>query len=272
MIFSVLMSLYDKEKPDRLDRCLLSLSKQTFLADEIVIVLDGPVNPFLASVLDKWRFLLPIIEIKLAKNVGLGNALNIGLSHCKNNIVFRMDTDDVCYAYRFEKQLSYLSKKPDVALLGGYISEFSGSEDNILGVRAVPLLHNEIVKYSCKKNPFNHMSVVFRKDIIEKVGGYKHHHFMEDYNLWLRVISGGYQVANIPDILVNVSAGHEMISRRRGFKYIKSEWKLAMLKSSLGIQPYVSSFMIFVMRSVVRLLPTKLLSYVYKESRKDGNS
>lgn len=272
MIFSVLMSLYDKEKAERLDRCLASLDQQTCRADEIIIVLDGPINSSLSSVLDKWRTLLPIKQVPIKENIGLGAALNIGLSYCGNNIVFRMDTDDICYRDRFEKQISYLVRNPDIVLLGGYISEFSGCEDNRLGVRVVPLDKEEIVKYSRMKNPFNHMSVVFRKDVIEEVGGYKHHHFMEDYNLWLRVIAAGHSVANIPELLVNVSAGDEMIARRRGLRYVKSEWELAMLKYNLGAQSYMSSLIIFIMRSTVRLLPTKFLSCIYKESRNNGNA
>lgn len=266
------MSLYNKEKSERLDRCLASLNQQTYLADEIIIILDGPINSDLMSIINKWRILLPIVDIPLAENVGLGKALNIGLSYCKNNIVFRMDTDDICYNNRFEKQVYYLSLNPDVVLLGGYISEFSDFEDNKIGIKKVPLSKDEIIKYSCKKNPFNHMSVAFRKDVIEEVGGYQHHYFMEDYNLWLRVIAAGYNIANIPELLVNVSAGEEMISRRRGIKYVKSEWKLALLKSNLGIQSYSYSLMIFIMRSAIRLLPTKTLSYIYKESRNNGKS
>ncbi|EMK5833536.1 glycosyltransferase, partial [Citrobacter sedlakii] len=131
MHFSVLMSLYIREKAENLHHCLQSLYNQTLHADEIVLVYDGPISEDLENVVNHWMTYLPINIVKLKENVGLGQALNCGLAQCKHDIVARMDTDDICHSDRFMKQIDFLSNNKDVAILGSYIEEFDASPDNI---------------------------------------------------------------------------------------------------------------------------------------------
>lgn len=268
MGFSVLISLYIKEKPEYLDRCFLSIYEQTLPANEIILILDGAITVEQNLIIQKWSKMLPIKILPLSKNVGLGKALNIGLKKCQHDIVLRMDTDDICINTRFEVQYKYLAANPDIAILGSHINEFIDNEHCSSGRRLVPCINSEIKEYSLKRNPFNHMTVAFRKSVIEKVGGYKHHHFMEDYNLWLRVIAVGYQVENIDQCLVNVRVGKEMLARRSGIEYIKSEYKLAKLKYKLGMQKISGALIIFLMRSIPRLFPLGILAIFYKKLRK----
>ncbi|EJP5976707.1 glycosyltransferase [Salmonella enterica] len=268
MGFSVLISLYIKEKPEYLDRCFLSIYEQTLSANEIVLILDGDITDEQNFIIQKWSKMLPIKVFPLLKNVGLGKALNIGLKKCQHDIVLRMDTDDICINTRFEVQYNYLVANPDIAILGSHINEFIDNENYYIGRRLVPCINSEIKKYSQKRNPFNHMTVGFRKSVIEKVGGYKHHHFMEDYNLWLRVIAAGYQVGNINQCLVKVRVGKGMLERRSGIEYIKSEYKLAILKYKLGIQKSSGALIIFLIRSIPRLFPVGILGIFYKKLRR----
>ena len=105
--FSVLMSLYIKEKPEYLRECIESILCQTVLPDEIVIVKDGPLTEELEQVLEEYISKNPTLYtiVPLGKNVGLGLALAEGMHWCRNELVARMDTDDVCRNDRFEKQL-----------------------------------------------------------------------------------------------------------------------------------------------------------------------
>jgi len=265
--FSVLISLYKNEKPQYLNDCLSSIANQTLNPNEIILVLDGPVGVKLIAVIYKWLKIIPIKIIKLRKNVGLGRALNIGLKQCKFELIARMDTDDICCSTRFEKQINYILRHPNIAVLGSNISEFNNNICDIRGIRAVPSSYDSIVKFSRIRNPFNHMTVFFKKSIIQKVGGYQHHLYMEDYNLWLRVISNKYYVKNLPEILVYVRIGDEMIYRRRGLLYIKSEFKIAILKIKLKIQNPFLSLSIFCLRSLLRLLSVKFISLIYKKIR-----
>lgn len=270
-IFSVLLSVYKDETPFFLNEALYSLlKKQNILPNEIILVKDGQLTTELNNIISIWVDEFPQIVniIPLEKNVGLGNALNEGLKHCTNNWVFRMDTDDCCMPHRFEKQIEYIKNNPEVVLVGSNTEEFDSSMENSLGYRKVPCTHNEIRTYIKRRNPFNHMTVAFRKDIIESVGGYKHHLYMEDYNLWIRIVAEGHQVGNIDDVLVNVRGGDSMVKRRKGITYIKSEFQLAKLKTDKKIDTPLNAYLNCTLRSIPRLLPTSILSKVYKKLRK----
>ncbi|WP_241297920.1 glycosyltransferase, partial [Enterobacter asburiae] len=135
MHFSVLMSLYDKEKPSYLEECFDSLANQTVKADEIVLVYDGPINEALCTVVDRWSMSLPIKIVALKKNVGLGQALNEGMKHCTYDYVMRMDTDDICQPTRFELQSVFMELNPDIDISGSCIREFIGDKNNIVSER-----------------------------------------------------------------------------------------------------------------------------------------
>ncbi|ENL8515905.1 glycosyltransferase [Providencia rettgeri] len=262
--FSVLLSLYDKENPTFLNECLQSLQDQTLHSEQIVIIFDGYINPSLEAVVNSFQSKLPIEIIKLKKNVGLGMALNEGLKHCKFDLVARMDTDDVCMRNRFEKQINYMHNNPKVAITGSAIDEYDETLKNCLFTRKTKSQHLDIMNYAKYRSPFNHMTVVFRKSVVLKAGGYLHHLFMEDYNLWLRILAIGSISYNFDESLVIARTGISMIKRRKGKQYIKSELKLARLKYQLSFNGMFSSIIIFLLRVSPRLLPSTALLKIYK--------
>lgn len=268
MHFSVLMSLYDKEKPSYLEECLESLANQTLQADEIVLVYDGPVNAALSAVVDKWSLSLPIQTIFLKKNVGLGQALNEGMKHCTYEYVMRMDTDDICQPTRFESQSRFMELNPDIDIAGSFIREFINDKNNIVSERKVPLSDQDIKQFAKHKNPFNHMTVIFKKSSVQSVGGYQHHYLMEDYNLWLRLLGNGFKAGNLDESLVLVRVGVDMLVRRRGVKYVSSEYKLAQIKRATGFQNIFTAHYYFILRSIPRLLPLWVLKRIYNITRK----
>lgn len=266
--FSVLISLYSKENPQYFYECMESISNQVINPHEVIIVFDGLIGNELENIVQKFSTILPIKVVRLPENIGLGKALNEGLKHCSNEWVFRMDTDDICLAHRFEKQLAYIEANPDVVLLGGQVKEFDERFVHEVGIKDVPLDLEAIKKFALVRNPFNHMTVAYKKSIIEQVGGYQHHLYMEDYNLWLRVISKGYKVSNLPDVLVNVRAGNAMYARRKGIEYIRSEFQLAKLKIALQLQSSFLAYAYCFIRVLPRLLPKRLLGRIYQQLRK----
>ncbi|EHX2146160.1 glycosyltransferase [Escherichia albertii] len=266
--FSVLMSLYKSESEEFLDDCFSSIYEQTLPANEITLVIDGPIPNSLENVVIKWMGFLPINVVRLEKNVGLGQALNYGVKACSNDIIIRMDTDDICKKNRFETLVRKLDSNNKLAVVGSYIEEFVHDPGNVISIRTVPLDTESIRKDILIRNPFNHMSVAFRKKNIESVGGYVHHYFMEDYNLWLRVVASGFDVCNLNESLILARVGDNMLARRKGLKYIKSEFQLYRLKVKLGLQSHVSGFWILLVRSIPRLLPLKVLKYVYQYIRR----
>lgn len=262
MKFSVLMSLYDKEKPAFLAQCFDSLLSQTLAADEVVLVLDGSINASLQQVISQYQRQLPLKLVPLSENVGLGKALNEGIKHCQHEWILRMDTDDICHPQRFAQQMAFIQAH-QVDIVGTQLAEFEQDIEHITGKRYVPTTEKEITIFAKRRSPFNHPTVAYRKSMLQALGGYQHHLFLEDYNLWIRLIAQGYRVANLPDVLLYMRVGKGMIARRKGWTYMKSEWQLAKLKRQYHFDHCGNIFWTWFLRSVIRLLPRDLLSVVY---------
>lgn len=237
--YSVLMSLYKKEKPEYLRLALESMMHQTIAPDEIILVEDGPLTDELYAVLDEYTNLH---RVKNETNLGLGLALNRGLRECRNELVARMDTDDIAVPLRCEKQLSFMCENQDISIVGGQIEEFVENKLNIVGKRVVPLTDVGLKKYIKKRCPFNHMTVMFRKSDIIEVGNYQDWFWNEDYYLWIRLALANKKFANLPDTLVKVRTGADMYQRRGGIKYFKSEkgiQKLMLINRMIGYPRYL---------------------------------
>lgn len=218
--YSVLMSVYYKERPEFLRRAIESVMSQTILTNDFVIVCDGPLNDSLYKVLEEAKEKYKVLNIvQLEENGGLGNALSIGITKAKNEIVMRMDSDDVCVANRAELQLPLME---EYDLVGGHITEFENTEDNIIGCRKTPEKPEEIREFAKKRNPFNHPSVMFKKSVVLKAGNYQRFKFFEDYYLWIRILQITDKVYNIQEVLVNMRSGKEMRSRRAAKEAKKS--------------------------------------------------
>ncbi|MCI8728159.1 MAG: glycosyltransferase [Hungatella sp.] len=226
--YSVLMSVYAKENPEYLKLAIESMLNQTVPTNDFVLVCDGPLTPGLDAVIDTIYNQYPAIfqVVHLERNCGLGNALNTGLKICKNELVARMDSDDISLPYRCELQLREFKEKPELALCSGDIAEFISDMEDIKSIRSVPHSHREIVTFAKRRNPMNHMAVMFKKSAVRRAGGYIEISYVEDYYLWVRMLNKGFKASNIKQILVNARIGNGMHKRRGGFSYIKSIYTL----------------------------------------------
>lgn len=269
MPFSVLMSIYHKEKPEYFEQCMQSIwDAQTVKPSEIVLVQDGPLNQALYQLIDFWQNKLGQIfkTVALDKNVGLGDALNIGLHECSYELIARMDTDDLAFSDRFEKQL-LIFQNYDVDVCSSWVSEFEHDEDKIVSYRKVPENHNEILKYFKTRNAINHPSVMYKKTVVEKAGGYQKMMWFEDYFLWIKMVQNGAKFYNIQNPLVNMRAGYGQLQRRSGLNYaiaeVKFLYEIRKLKF-LNLSQFIKNVSI---RFTTRLLPKSFLKYIYKLTR-----
>ncbi len=265
----MLLSIYEKEKAEYFDRCMQSIwNDQTIKPNEIVLVIDGHINNDLYLIIEKWKKnlgeLFKIVSLK--ENMGLGIALNEGLKECSFDLIARMDTDDISLSNRFEKQLNVFKSK-DIDVCSGFISEFIDSEENIISYRKLPENHDEIVVYSKTRNPLNHVTTMMKKTAICKVNGYKDMLWMEDYYLWIEMIRNNAKLYNLQETLVKVRVGNNMLSRRRGFEYIKAELRfLKRLKEMnyLSNSEFIKNILIKV---PLRMMPRIVLKFIYKVLR-----
>ena len=265
---SVLMSVYNKEKAEYLDLSIESiLVNQTQRPDEFVLVCDGPLTDELDEIISKYEKQFPDIFIvyRTEKNQGLGKALNFGLSKCSNEIIIRADSDDICDSDRIKLQYEYLVNHPEVAVVSSYIDEFDEDWRKPKNVKTLPLTSDELAKMAKFRNPINHMAAAFRKDVILKIGSYRHIPYIEDYELWVRAIVSGYKLGNIDKVLVHARVGNGMVKRRGNRQYISSWKELStyMLKNKMiNRQEYLRNML--AVRAFV-YMPSGLKEFVYKK-------
>lgn len=268
MNFSVCTSVYKNDNPEYVRDALDSmLVYQSLKPSEIVLVQDGPITTDLSSLLLDYEVNYPEVMhiIRLEENHGLGNALRLGVAHAQYDIVARMDSDDICLPDRFEKQLAFMESHQDIDIVGGQMTEFIDMPDNIVGVREVPCTNDEIYRFMKNRCALNHVTVMFRKEAILKVGNYQDWFWNEDYYLWVRMMMAGCQFANLPDVLVNVRSGADQYSRRGGKKYFESEIGIKRLMLQSGLISKNEFIFNYLARFVVQLLlPNRMRGWVIR--------
>lgn len=260
--YSVLMSLYKKEKPEYLRLAIDSMINQTVPPDEIVIVEDGPLTDELYAVLDEY----PILHrVKNETNLGLGLALNVGLKKCKNELVARMDTDDCSKPERCEKQLLRFSEKPYLAIVGSHIDEFVGDVSNVISQRVVPTTTKEIYDYAKRRSAFNHPAVMYSKTAVLDAGGYADLKRNQDVDLFGRMQFLGYKAENIDEALLWFRSSDELAKRRKSWQNtwsyiatIRKFWKM-------GYSSFVDYAMVGIAQTGMYLMPVKLQNFVYRK-------
>jgi len=261
------MSIYHKEQKDFFNSSMQSIwNEQTIKPYEIILVLDGPLTDELYIIIENWKNILGDILkiIPLLNNVGLGNALNIGLKECSCELIARMDSDDICMPDRFDKQIKYFDNY-DVDIVGSYCVEINenGNKGNL---RKMPLNHQSIYDnlFTC---PFIHPTVMFKKSLIKSVGGYNKSLLRrQDYDLWFRCAKVGAKFSNIDESLLLYRFTDDT-HKKQNFNLMLSQAKIGYNGVRLLNQPYWKAVACFV--PLVRsLLPNKIQHLVYKVLKK----
>ena len=266
MNFSCLMSLYKKENPAYFKIAMDSILNQTLLPTEIVLVEDGKLtaelDAMIADYVKRYPKLFKIVAF--AENRGLGLALRDGVLECSYEYIARMDTDDIADKHRFEKQFAYLEEHTDLAILGSRITEFSSDPAKPDTVTDLPCAYEDIVKFSKKRNPFRHMTLILKKSAVLDSGNYRDFLWFEDYDLWVRIIQKGYKVENLPEYLVNVRADDDMFARRGGWKYLKQDLRFQQWIYDIGFVSFYQWITNIIVRSAMRLIPSTIKVMLYK--------
>ncbi len=272
--YSVLMAVYAKDRPDRFTAALNSMIEQTCPPDEIVIVKDGPLGNDLELVLTIFMTEFPgLIHVEANEiNLGLGPALNKGVNACRNELIARMDADDISRKDRIEKQLQVFAEDPSLSVCGGIIREFYDDDtDDTAGYRVVPEDDEAIKEYLKTRCPFNHMTVMFRKSEVLKAGNYQDLLYNEDYLLWIRMMQAGCVFRNIQEVLVDVRAGRDMYARRGGTDYFNSEKKIQDILLEDGIIDNMTYRLNMAKRTVVqKWMPASVRGFVFKHAARSS--
>ena len=270
--YSVLMSVYYKDKPEWLKQAAQSMLRQSFKPSQFVLVQDGPLPEELEQAVEETagscgkdiRFDI----VRLPVNGGLGPALNEGLKHCIYDLVARMDADDVSLPDRCMLQAVYMTEHPLCAALSGILLEFEGEipgNHEACIKKRVPLTAREIRKYAVVRNPVNHPCVMFRKSCVEKAGGYRSVPYFEDYDLWLRMIFDcGMELSNLPEPLLFMRTDG-MYERRGGIKYAGYILSFRRKMREKGYVSFRKNLFVTCSRVAVSLLPGSVRRAVYRK-------
>ena len=266
--FSVAMSVYGKDKAEWFDAALESVINQTVKPDEIVLVVDGPVPQSIQNVISKYRgiYFERFKVIEFSENRGLGIALESAVSKCSNEIIARMDSDDIAVLDRFEQELNVFLAHQEVDIVGGDIQEFISTLEHRTGKREVPISDSAIKNYMKSRCPFNHMTVMYKKEAVLKAGGYKDLFWNEDYYLWIRMAVNHCVMENTGTVLVYVRVNEDMYMRRGGVQYFKSEKYLQSFMLKQGMINYMEYIMNLTKRFVIQiLLPNRIRGWVFRK-------
>ena len=267
------MSVYYKEKPEYLRTAIESMLNQTVKPDDFVLVCDGPLTEELDKVVEEFsnKYTVLFNVIRLQTNQGLGNALNIGLKACRNDLIARMDSDDISMPDRCRKQLAAFENNTQISIIGGTVTEFSEFPDLPKGKRRLPLKHEDIVRFSRKRNPFNHPSVMLKKSAVEQCGGYSEEYpLFEDYYLWVRMLAEGNIGENLPDTLVYMRAPSDMYARRGGRTYARKMLDFHKRLLEINWTTPLDFCLGAIPHALVCIMPIPILKKIYGILRKNS--
>ncbi len=258
--YSVLMTIYKDEKPSYFKASIESMLSQTIPTDDFVVVCDGELTDELNNIIteykSKYNDLFNII--RLDKNYGVGYASAKGVVACKNDLIAKMDSDDISYPIRCEKELNEFEKNPELVLVGSFVREFS---DNKSFIRKVPVEYEQIVKFSRLRSPFNNPTIMFSKSAVIEVGNHSRLRRGEDYELFAKLIRAGKYVTNIPECLLDYRISENTYAKRNNYGELKQSYNVARKIGHISNSEYI--FLCFV-QFVFSKMPVKLRQFSYE--------
>ena len=269
MEFSVLITVYEKEKPYNLRKSLLSSYRQTIRPTEIVLVCDGELTQELYDEIEQIKSEIPILKVyQLSSNVGSGPASCFGVKKCNTDLIARMDSDDYSEETRFEKQIKAFEENPNLIMVGTNILE---KNTEFTAFKTVPEKTEEIREYSKFRNPFNNPSSMMKKEYILKVGNYRKFRYLEDYDLTMRLIHDNptKDFLNIQEPLVIMQTNNSSYLRRGGLLYVKTEFFLQVDFYRRGYISKVELCRNIFIRNIVRVMPNSVRKLIYKKKMRE---
>lgn len=264
--YSVLMCVYHKDNPNWLIESIDSILNQSIKTNDFVIVKDGKLNEKLDFTISKYKKMYSDIfnVIELNENKGLGPALALGVSMCKNEYIARMDSDDISREDRIEKEIKIINEKK-VDIVGSNIAEFIDEIENVQAYRKLPENDGEIKKYAKRRNPFGHPSVIFKKSKVIESGNFRSYYLCEDYDMWIRMIENNAKCYNIQENLVFMRISKDFYKRRGGIKYLKSILKFKKEQYNKGFYT-TRDFCISALATFITcLVPNAIREILYKK-------
>ncbi|MBQ9936236.1 MAG: glycosyltransferase [Lachnospiraceae bacterium] len=264
--YSVLMSVYYKERPEWLDYSISSMMNQTIMPDEFVLVEDGPLTEELDEVVCKYTQMYEkkFKVVKIPQNGGLGLALQRGVEECSYEYIARMDSDDYSFPNRIEEQFKAYEMDPSLGLVGSNVEEFEENIENINCSVILPEKQKDIYKFSKKRCPFRHPSLLYKKSEVIAAGNYRDFYLCEDYDLYVRMLRNDCKCYNIQKPLVYMRVNSDFYKRRGGWRYMKTILKFKNEQLRIGYFSLFDYLRSTIPHVIVCLMSNNLRDWVYR--------
>jgi glycosyltransferase involved in cell wall biosynthesis len=262
--FTLLLSVWDGDQPEHLLQAFCSaVDEQTLRPAQVVIVRDGPVRGELGACLADLHKTspVPVTLVPLESNRGLGPALDAGMAASQFDVIARMDADDVAMPHRFEVEIPLIA---EADIVGAGLLEFVDDIENVVGQRVPPTDPEQIQRYARMHDPFNHPTVVYRRQAVQAAGGYGDLPLMEDYALFARMLQNGARAVNVAEPLVYYRVGATAFKRRGGADLLRSELRLQRAFRRQGFTTPAEYARNVMVRGGYRLIPWWARRAVYK--------
>ncbi len=267
---SVLMSTYAGEKPEHLEQSLESVFAQTLPPNQLVLVIDGPIPQDQRLVIRRYEAdprIATITIVNLPDNGGLAKAMNAGLLACTGDYIARMDSDDICLPDRLKLQSTYLAAHPDIDLVSSWAEEFF-PDSQPSKVKVSPVNHEHVSQALRWRNVIIHPTIMVKATALRAMDGYRSRFaYLEDYDLFMRLVQSGYKIHVLPKILLKVRTGLDLYGRRGGLRYCLTEmsfrfecWKRGFLNTREFLTT-TGLYMLF------RMLSGPMRQYAYSIAR-----
>jgi len=266
--YSVLMTVNKNDSAQYFVDSVNSMLNQSLLTDDFVIICDGPIPNELNSYVEYFERKFHYFKIlHLDSNVGLGAALKIGVPLCKNELIARMDADDIAKRERCEHEVKYLYHNPNCVLVGSSMNEFENDPNLKIRLKKVPIGLDNIKKYAKCRNPFNHSTVMFRKTAVIEAGNYSEMRTNQDVELWIRMLNKGYLCENLDETLVDFRFDSSTYMRRKDIKNIRlllQVWKEFKKKGYCSSADYC---LVWLVQMIMLLMPEGVIRWCYDRLR-----
>lgn len=264
--YSFLISVYAKDDPEYFRLAMESMIGQSVPADEIVLVIDGPIGEQLSDMINKYCLAYPnlIIPCRLEQNVGLGMALNEGIKSAKNELIARMDSDDISLPSRCEKQLECFAENENLGIVGSYVGEFIKDPNKVISIRRVPTLEKQIYDYNKRRSAFNHPSVMFKKSVVINIGMYSNLRRNQDIELFGRMMYNHISCSNISEVLLYYRVAGDSYKRRKNWANTSSYIAVIYSFYKKGYSTLVDLLLVLISQLLLFILPNFAIRVLYR--------
>lgn len=207
-----------KESIECLKQSIESIINQTYNDFEFIIILDNPDNKEHIAFINDYVCKDERIKFYINdKNMGLTNTLNRGLKLAEGKYICRMDADDISELYRMEHQKKYLEEN-DFDLIGGISQMIDEDGNTIYSIKKVPTNFKKIKKCIKYNQVISHPTWFGKKEVFDKLNGYRNMPLCEDYDFTLRAILQGFKISNVNECVLKYRMTKDSISRSNLFE------------------------------------------------------